>query len=308
MYYSIESVTKIMMISDSPSSTSRGGASSRAYTAFIVAAIMYLSITTNINAAVTTATAANAEGISPVGVSLNATYYFHRGSAESSSLRGANLDVQRQLGAATLNALYIVPRTVPCIITKTYHSSNVENRWLNQIDHLADNTWKWEKGCARMRDDKKHVDDWMTAWKSWQDKRTSGNVSIDWLLLNGTSSDSLSYFVIEDDCNEGSKKQKTIVPIEPLMGFLRHPVSHCFVSKYYIDKNYIFIDHVEYIVPSLKMPGENQFPANGTRIPYMRYLFDLGASKYNSGAGGASQSWFVNSYLSFGIDFDRIFA
>ena len=38
------------------------------------------------------------------------------------------------------------------------------------------------------------------------------------------------------------------------------------------------------------------------------YLFDLGASLYNKGAGGASMAWFVDTYEKRGIKFDRILA
>ncbi len=37
-----------------------------------------------------------------------------------------------------------------------------------------------------------------------------------------------------------------------------------------------------------------------------KWLFDVGASTYNKGAGGASQSWFVDTYRKHGIEFDRI--
>ena len=38
------------------------------------------------------------------------------------------------------------------------------------------------------------------------------------------------------------------------------------------------------------------------------YLFDLGASTYRNGRGGASQSWFIEQYEKHGVHFDRIFA
>ena len=37
-----------------------------------------------------------------------------------------------------------------------------------------------------------------------------------------------------------------------------------------------------------------------------KWLFDAGASTYDAGAGGASQSWFVNTYRDRGFEFDRI--
>mmetsp|Transcript_28668 Transcript_28668/g.92467 ORF Transcript_28668/g.92467 Transcript_28668/m.92467 type:complete len:189 (-) Transcript_28668:1212-1778(-) len=38
------------------------------------------------------------------------------------------------------------------------------------------------------------------------------------------------------------------------------------------------------------------------------FLFDIGASLYYSGAGGASQSWFVEEYRNVGIIFDQIYS
>ena len=42
--------------------------------------------------------------------------------------------------------------------------------------------------------------------------------------------------------------------------------------------------------------------------PRRAFFFDVGASIYNTGAGGASQSWFVETYRRGGVEFDRIFA
>ena len=38
------------------------------------------------------------------------------------------------------------------------------------------------------------------------------------------------------------------------------------------------------------------------------FLFDLGASLYNKGPGGASTKWFVDEYQARGIQFDRVYA
>ena len=38
------------------------------------------------------------------------------------------------------------------------------------------------------------------------------------------------------------------------------------------------------------------------------FFFDLGASLYDKGAGGASTKWFVDQYRARGIDFDRLYA
>ena len=54
----------------------------------------------------------------------------------------------------------------------------------------------------------------------------------------------------------------------------------------------------------LPMHAAHVFPAP----PRRAFFFDVGASIYNTGAGGASQSWFVETYRRGGVEFDRIFA
>ena len=51
------------------------------------------------------------------------------------------------------------------------------------------------------------------------------------------------------------------------------------------------------------VPFAHEIPESGG----VKYLFDAGASTYDTGAGGASQSWFVDTYRARGIEFDRIF-
>jgi hypothetical protein len=198
-----------------------------------------------------------------------------------------------------------------CHISKEYHSSAVEKRWRDEIGQIADNSSEWLRGCARMRQDKKHVDQWMEAWRLWQlpsAEWKKSPIGREWISVESVSSESLSFFVIRDNCSETGQEHVQYVPIEPLMGFLRHPISHCFEKNLYVDKNYMFPDHASYIVPSIPHSSIPYFASNSNtkRPAYQRLLFDLGASLYHSGAGGASQSWFVDNYIKFGIDFDRI--
>jgi hypothetical protein len=165
-----------------------------------------------------------------------------------------------------------------------------------------------------MRDDRRHIDRWMAAWNAWQlpasewDKSEPG---VRWLSWDNKTSETLSFFEITDDCNQDSRTRLQYVPIEPLMGFLRHPISHCFHQKDYLNKNYMLTDHARYVIPPLATTPTEAVKVGlvaGTPDVYKRFMFDLGASYYRSGAGGASQSWFVDTYLKFGIDFDRIIA
>ena len=111
--------------------------------------------------------------------------------------------------------------------------------------------------------------------------------------------DVISYFEHVDSCTGEINK---MTPIEPLVGFLRHPKALCFwkeigterytSDQYRIDKDYII----------LAQKGEIR------RSRGKVFFFDLGASTYFAGAGGASQSWFVETYERLGIPFDRIIA
>jgi hypothetical protein len=85
-------------------------------------------------------------------------------------------------------------------------------------------------------------------------------------------------------------------PIEPLVGFLRHPMHVCFSQgdEFNVDKSYMF--------PSFATAGVNR------EIKKRSLFFDVGASAYASGAGGASQLWFIETYRKRGIEFDHIYA
>ena len=105
----------------------------------------------------------------------------------------------------------------------------------------------------------------------------------------------LSYFENVETCN--GVKETEEIPIEPLIGFLRHPKVFCLNHHNNVDKEYLFLLNSFQIFPT---PKRN-------RVVGKKFLFDLGASLYNEGIGGASQQWFVEEYLKRGIDFDRIF-
>lgn len=98
-----------------------------------------------------------------------------------------------------------------------------------------------------------------------------------------------SFHRYTDVCSASRPSWK--VPIEPLVGFLRHPRHHCFFEAL-ANKNYMFPTSINEIFPP----------------PRKSFLFDLGASTYLSGFGGASQSWFVETYEKYGVHFDRILA
>jgi hypothetical protein len=120
------------------------------------------------------------------------------------------------------------------------------------------------------------------------------------------SSDVFSFHRVKSICSDSNLATVTEIPIEPLVGALRHPFYHCFPHKKDVSisgpKEIPFLLNKDYFLPSLKREVYPALKFNNA------FLFDIGASTYLSGAGGASQSWFVDTYARAGIKFDRIFA
>lgn len=99
-----------------------------------------------------------------------------------------------------------------------------------------------------------------------------------------------SRFTYGASCSDGDRILGEVI-IEPLFGALRHPLALCSGDNL-LSRDYLLVQ-------------------SAFSLPYRRhgrnYFFDLGASKYNDGAGGASQAWIINAYRKRGVEFDRIF-
>lgn len=98
------------------------------------------------------------------------------------------------------------------------------------------------------------------------------------------------------DCNPWLAGQRTI-PIEPLVGHLRHPEFHCLgkqrdTLERMFSASYILLPDAR----DLRLRRET----SGRRL-----FFDAGASIYGTCALGC-QKWFIESYRAKGIQFDRI--
>lgn len=188
---------------------------------------------------------------------------------------------------------------VRCTIERIYHSSALEKKWIEIIDHVSDRTPAWEKGCKKVKEDEDKIRKLLQHYSEWRKQARNGSP------LNESWPDEgiMSYFETKEICSD-STTQTMKTPIEPLIGFLRHPAYHClksvpdFANVDIVDKNYMFMMNREQIVPRAKR----------NNVVTRNYMFDLGASLYTTGAGGASQQWFVDTYHERGIDFDRIFA
>jgi hypothetical protein len=77
--------------------------------------------------------------------------------------------------------------------------------------------------------------------------------------------------------------------IEPLVSHLRHPLSACYQNASYTTR--------AYLIP----------PSKNSPIKSKKYYFDAGASRWSSGEGGPSLSFFTEMWkLHAGIEFDHI--
>ena len=112
----------------------------------------------------------------------------------------------------------------------------------------------------------------------------------------------LSFHVVMDAC---TGRTRSLVPLEPLVGFLRHPEAHCFQRQH--ASPWPRILSKDYLIPAWQT---EVWPARGgpTHRRASAFFFDLGASLYDKGTGGASTKWFVDEYLARGIHFDRVYA
>lgn len=163
---------------------------------------------------------------------------------------------------------------------------------MSKISQLQSEERTWDKGCAFLRQDNESLLTW-TQFTENDDKAS---------VLSTQEKDVFSYFQKSTICNKEVVSIET-EHIEPLVSFLRHPFAICFRSDdpitagkdYLLDKSYIVLKR-------------NQSESPFSDIPRKAYLFDLGASSYNSGMGGASQSWLIESYRKKGIEFSHIYA
>ena len=77
--------------------------------------------------------------------------------------------------------------------------------------------------------------------------------------------------------------------IEPLVSHLRHPLARC----HFADKNDVLLVDRSYVLPGFDKSRRT-------------YLFDVGASSWNTGAGGPSLSYFAAVWKRYGVDWDHI--
>ena len=132
------------------------------------------------------------------------------------------------------------------------------------------------------------------------------------LVIQDENADIFSRFVYFNEATN----QTYYEYIEPLIAFLRHPLSCC-EDYYNFSANfaprpgrskagcfgYLRTSRTQYIPPSPTMKREG-----GTFSDAARYLyFDAGASDWSAGSGGPSLKYFYEMYKVHGISFDKMY-
>ena len=193
-----------------------------------------------------------------------------------------------------------------CGLSVVYRASAWEREWRDNIQERQSDDIFWARGCAAMRQALDKTEHWL---KYYQSRRVGGlNPKLD-----AWNENVFSYHEYSDTC---TKRVLAKVPLEPLVGTLRHPYAVCDADEFKCDSNMIIcrvrgffvgsskrkgpsptLLSKEYMLPLLRaefMAGHNlsHAPANKPRT----FFFDLGASTYKDGGGGPSLSWFIETY------------
>lgn len=190
-----------------------------------------------------------------------------------------------------------------CGLEVVYHPSSWEREWRDNIDQLQSDDIFWTSGCEAMR----RADDLTERWLEYCEHRASNGVD-----GSPWSHEVFSFHEYIDSC---TKKSVARVPLEPLVGTLRHPRAVCdagfatcstflcqaheilFGKKRRRGKSRALLNK-DYLLPlswNDFMLVRNQTFASFSSEP-RTFFFDLGASTYDNGGGGPSLSWFIDSY------------
>lgn len=153
-----------------------------------------------------------------------------------------------------------------------YFPSNWEKFWKLRISDLQSDDAFWVAGCAEVRNNKDFI--YEIARK------------ID--FLNDFADDDVT--VNYTELSKFKSCGKTVY-IEPLVSFLRDPSFLCINNNSAQSKTWLLLQPPPY-----------------QSVQGSVFFFDVGASLYDAGAGGASQQWFVEKYRLHGLEIDHILA
>lgn len=189
-----------------------------------------------------------------------------------------------------------VSRSSQCAwIFAAYHASKFEVEWSNNIVVNQENV------CSQLQTKYKgFVDEYLTASSMLTPDSANSNLKntkcADSDHPRTLSNNTFSAFEYEWRCqvqDSAPDSRSKFIFIEPLAGLLRHPLS-CKTNL--VRKDYMAVD------------GWGVHKA-GRNIQNRQYFyFDVGASTFNTGAGGASQNWFRSIYKDLCVSFDHYYA
>jgi hypothetical protein len=184
------------------------------------------------------------------------------------------------------------PLAKGCVpVSKYYIPSAVELEWYRNIS-----SWQQQEStyCARVRQYAAEFTDVMDRIES---NRTSPT-----LYKHRMVQDRLfSMFIHSHQCGSNIVRYATL--IEPLVAALRHPLALCALDKSLERQRLLSRDYIM-LEPSYGLQQELQ---PRMLIEHRKaILFDLGASTFLKGWGGASQKVMLESYAAKGVKFDRI--
>eukprot|EP01062_Namystynia_karyoxenos_P053341 TRINITY_DN4316_c0_g1_i1.p1 TRINITY_DN4316_c0_g1~~TRINITY_DN4316_c0_g1_i1.p1 ORF type:complete len:487 (+),score=118.60 TRINITY_DN4316_c0_g1_i1:88-1461(+) len=186
----------------------------------------------------------------------------------------------------------------------SYEPSSWERQWAANIEVWQgpngpyDGTDLWLLGCSKLREAGKELSEHARGMAL----RAAAAVPL--LPRAGETPLVFSVFRRRNTCTGAERA----VPIEPLVSFLRHPRAVCAEPQYLIPKERSGrcirggFRCLTFSKEFLLLPWGNETDTG------RRFLFDVGASTYDAGPGGASQKWFVETFSQRGLDFDRILA
>jgi len=170
-----------------------------------------------------------------------------------------------------------------CDAHVVYTPAPWEVDFVTNMPRIQDGTQEWAAGCAKMRSHRSLIDEWL---------RLVNGQYRGAALPSSFDKEAMSYFTTTTTC-PGELPRVEVEPIEPLVGFLRHPMTWC------IDHSWEYMLRKEYL-----LLGSPASVGSGRK-----FFFDVGASTFLHGAGGASQSWFAKIYETvLNVNFDRIIA
>jgi hypothetical protein len=147
-------------------------------------------------------------------------------------------------------------------------------RWAKTIETL----------CKQVKSDRQQIEAWVEG--AGHSQKGCGQLDPYFPAHN----DTFSQFVYKDTCSE----ELYSTYIEPLAVLQRHPYSHCIDDKpgFLVNRGYLVLGQGDDKCAATQ--GERAVKtANGLRPDYAKggraIVFDLGASYFSSGEGGASQ-------------------